>query len=41
MLTHAFGHQVIERIGIPALRERLEAALLARLPAGERVRENA
>ncbi|MGE5385620.1 MAG: Fe-S cluster assembly protein SufD [Betaproteobacteria bacterium] len=41
MLTHAFGHQVIERIGIPALRARLEQALLARLPAGERVQENA
>jgi Fe-S cluster assembly protein SufD len=32
MLTHAFASDVIQRIGLPALRERLDGELLERLP---------
>ena len=39
MLVHAFAHDVIERIRVPALRKRLEQVLFARLPQGERLRE--
>ena len=39
LLVHAFAHDVIERIRIAALRNRLEQILFTRLPQGERIRE--
>lgn len=39
LLTQAFGRQILDRIAIPGLRTRLEAALLDHLPAGNRIRE--
>ncbi len=39
LLVHAFAHDVIERIRLRSLRQRLEQILLARLPQGERIRE--
>ncbi|MBI2316232.1 MAG: Fe-S cluster assembly protein SufD [Betaproteobacteria bacterium] len=41
LLTYAFAHDVIGRIGIAPLRERLEDILLARLPEGRLIREYA
>lgn len=35
LLVHAFAHDVIERIRVASLRERLEQILLARLPQGD------
>jgi Fe-S cluster assembly protein SufD len=39
LLTYAFAHDVIERIRVAALRDRLTEVLLARLPHGDRIRE--
>jgi Fe-S cluster assembly protein SufD len=39
LLVHAFAHDVIERIRVAALRNRLEQILFTRLPQGERIRE--
>ncbi len=39
LLTHAFAHDVIERIRVGALRSRLEQLLFARLPQGDLIRE--
>lgn len=39
LLIHAFAHDVIERIQVQSLRQRLEQILFARLPQGERIRE--
>jgi Fe-S cluster assembly protein SufD len=39
LLTYAFAHDVIERMGIAPLRRRLEQVLVERLPQGERIRE--
>jgi Fe-S cluster assembly protein SufD len=39
LLVHAFAHDVIERIRVQALRNRLEQILFTRLPQGERIRE--
>lgn len=39
LLVHAFAHDVIERIRLQSLRQRLEQILFARLPQGERIRE--
>ncbi|MGB6056260.1 MAG: Fe-S cluster assembly protein SufD, partial [Burkholderiaceae bacterium] len=41
LLVHAFAHDVIERIGVPSLRQRLERILLARLPQAEHLGEPA
>jgi Fe-S cluster assembly protein SufD len=38
LLVYAFARDVIERIGVAPLRARLEEALLAWLPQGERIR---
>jgi Fe-S cluster assembly protein SufD len=37
LLTYAFAHDVIERMGVPELRNRLRQLLLSRLPQGERI----
>lgn len=39
LLVHAFAHDVIERIRVTSLRNRLEEILLARLPQAERLGE--
>jgi len=39
LLAYAFARDVIERIRVAPLRKRLEEALLARLPEGERIKE--
>ena len=39
LLVHAFAHDVIERIRVASLRDRLEQILLARLPQGDRIKE--
>lgn len=39
LLVHAFAHDVIERIRVQSLRNRLEQILFARLPQGNLIRE--
>lgn len=39
LLVYAFADDVIARVGVPALRRRLEAAVLGRMPDGLRLRE--
>ena len=41
LLTYAFAHDVIGRMPHAALRERLEQALIERLPEGQLIRESA
>jgi len=41
LLVHAFAHDVVERIGVPSLRQRLERILLARLPQAGHLGETA
>jgi Fe-S cluster assembly protein SufD len=37
VLCHAFARDIVDRVGVPALRTRIEALLLAHVPHGERI----
>ena len=39
LLTYAFASEIIDHVGIPLLRERLEKVLIDRLPGGGLIRE--
>lgn len=39
LLTYAFASEIIDRVGIVALQERLEELLINRLPGGQQIRE--
>jgi len=41
LLTYAFASEIVQAVGVNEVRERLERALISRLPRGELLRETA